>query len=40
MYLGHNRMIEAPNSASDVRISPVRSYDFAGARSFYTFAAK
>jgi gamma-D-glutamyl-L-lysine dipeptidyl-peptidase len=40
MYLGHDRMIEAPNSASDVRISPVRAYDFAGARSFYSFAAR
>ena len=40
MYLGHGRMIEAPNSASDVRISTVRAYDFAGARSFYAFAAR
>jgi cell wall-associated NlpC family hydrolase len=40
MYLGGGRMIEAPNSASDVRISPVRTYDFAGVRTFYSFAAR
>ncbi len=34
MYLGRGRMIEAPNSASEVRIVPIRSDDFAGVRSF------
>jgi cell wall-associated NlpC family hydrolase len=34
MYLGGGRMIESPNSRSDVRIVPVRTYDFRGARRF------
>jgi len=34
MYLGRGQMIEAPNSASEVRIVPVRTDDFAGVRSF------
>ena len=34
MYLGKGMMIEAPNSASEVRISPVRTDDFAGVRTF------
>ena len=32
MFLGHGLMIEEPNSASVVRIVPVRTADFAGAR--------
>ena len=34
MYLGGGKMIEAPNSASEVRIVPVRTDDFAGVRTF------
>ena len=34
MYLGTGMMIEAPNSASEVRISPIRTDDFAGVRTF------
>jgi gamma-D-glutamyl-L-lysine dipeptidyl-peptidase len=34
MYLGGGRMIEAPNSRSEVRIVPVRTSDFRGARRF------
>jgi gamma-D-glutamyl-L-lysine dipeptidyl-peptidase len=34
MYLGHGEMIEAPNSASEVRIVPIRTDDFAGVRTF------
>ena len=34
MYLGRGLMIEAPNSASEVRIVPVRTDDFAGVRTF------
>jgi cell wall-associated NlpC family hydrolase len=35
MYIGDGRMIEAPNSASEVRIVPVRTSDFRGARRFF-----
>jgi gamma-D-glutamyl-L-lysine dipeptidyl-peptidase len=34
MYVGHGWMIEAPNSASEVRIGPIRTDDFAGVRAF------
>jgi cell wall-associated NlpC family hydrolase len=34
MYLGGGMMIEAPNSRSEVRIVPVRTYDFRGVRRF------
>jgi cell wall-associated NlpC family hydrolase len=34
MYVGGGRMIEAPNSRSKVRIVPVRTSDFRGARRF------
>jgi cell wall-associated NlpC family hydrolase len=34
MYIGGGRMIESPNSASEVRIVPVRTNDFRGARRF------
>ena len=35
MYIGGGKMIEAPNSASEVRIVPVRTSDFRGARRFF-----
>jgi cell wall-associated NlpC family hydrolase len=35
MYIGDDRMIEAPNSASEVRVVPVRTSDFRGARRFF-----
>jgi len=35
MALGGGMMIEAPNSRSEVRIVPVRTSDFRGARSFF-----
>ena len=34
MYLGKGMMIEAPNSASEVRIVPIRTDDFAGVRTY------
>jgi len=35
MALGNGLMIEAPNSRSEVRIVPVRTSDFRGARSYF-----
>jgi cell wall-associated NlpC family hydrolase len=35
MYVGDGRMIEAPNSRSEVRIVPVRTSDFRGVRRFF-----
>ena len=35
MYIGGGRMIESPNSASEVRVVPVRTSDFRGARRFF-----
>jgi cell wall-associated NlpC family hydrolase len=35
MYVGNGRMIEAPNSRSEVRIVPVRTSDFRGVRRFF-----
>ena len=35
MYIGGGNMIEAPNSASEVRIVPVRTSEFRGARRFF-----
>ena len=34
MYIGGGKMIEAPNSRSEVRIVPVRTSDFRGARRY------
>lgn len=35
MYIGGGRMIESPNSASEVRIVPVRTTDFRGVRRYF-----
>jgi cell wall-associated NlpC family hydrolase len=35
MVIGNGRMIEAPNSRSEVRIVPIRTSDFRGARRFF-----
>ena len=35
MVLGNGQMIEAPNSRSEVRIVPIRTSDFRGARRFF-----
>ena len=35
MALGNGQMIEAPNSRSEVRIVPIRTSDFRGARRFF-----
>jgi len=35
MYIGGGRMIESPNSASVVRVVPVRTSDFRGVRRFF-----
>jgi cell wall-associated NlpC family hydrolase len=36
LYVGGGKMIEAPNSSSSVRVTGVRTFDYAGARRYLT----
>jgi cell wall-associated NlpC family hydrolase len=37
MAVGHGLMVESPNSASEVRVVPIRTSDFRGARRFVSW---